>query len=39
MWITMIAKYEGSIDDQEALRAYLVKVMDYISYLKDRYAL
>ena len=31
--------YNDSIDNLEALKAYLDKVQGYISYLKDRYAL
>ena len=34
----LMDKYEGDVDDREALKAYLAEVMDFINYLKERYA-
>lgn len=33
----MLNTYKGNIDDQEALRAYLAQVLEWINELKERY--
>ena len=33
----MIEKYTGSVDDHDALKAYLAKVNEFITLLKEKY--